>query len=274
VNAFILSLTLAAASNAPVRPLTPHAGQRVYPDEIVTDSFEVTDVNIAKGLIAFKHVYQLVEFPPPTIEVDDEDAQMQQGISAPRLKPCAYPGLTDKPKAGLTYGIWDLNADKLKQAFTVYESTFTQCTPARAANTVFAHYQETMKTLGLDWKKRSPVQTVPSPKNGEQAFTLTSKTKTIHYRAQNIRVREDGPDKECGDGTMLTMGKVWREDKPVWVRCQQDSIRATTGGSFIYPQALVIGKKVIFVEAFKWAAHESGARDKELWSFTKPLPVE
>ncbi len=271
----LTALLIAAQPLRPIRPFTTHGGQSIYPYEIATDTFEIVDASFDKNVVAFKHVYHLLDYPRQELLRGDDEAPIESNnIKPPALKSCEYPGLDRFPTSGLTYGIYDLAADKLKHAFTVYASTFGVCTDKPTAEATFQRYKKAMQSVGLDPAKTLPLMPLPGPKNGAQSFALTSKNKSFTFRAENIRRAQGEAPNECGDGPMITMGRVEKQGRLVWIRCQQDMIRSTAGGSIVYPYALVIGKQVVLVEHFRHASHESAARDRELWSFTKVLHLE
>ena len=266
-----LFVLLAALPN--IRSLSPYPAKSPYPSDIVTDKFEVVDIDFAKGVAAFRHTYHLAE-PPGEEEDVDESA---------RLLSCPYPGFETLPNSGLTYGIYDLTHDQLRSVYTVYRSTFTKCSSPDESKATLLLARKQIAAAGLNPAGHPQVINVPAPSKGLQEFALTVGGKREAFRASTVwRESQDEAARRtrCGIDEGVSMGQVEIavkgpghevKGRDVWFRCQRDIYFQMSGGTFIYPIAIVRGKQVVFVEQFRFFTHDRTERDREIWSFSKVL---
>ena len=253
---------------ATIRSLSPYPAKSPYPSDIVTDKFEVVDADFKKGVVAFKHTYHLVE--PPAEEEDVDEAA--------RLLACPYPGFETLPNSGLTYGIYDLARDQLRSVFTVYRSTFTKCTTPEESQATLLLSRKQIAAAGLNPDGHAQVVTLTQPNKGLQEFALTVGGKRQAFRTSTVwRESQDEAARRtrCGSDEGVSMGQIEIADhgkgRAVWFRCQRDTYFQMSGGTFIFPQALVRGNQVVFVEQFRFFTHDRTERDREIWSFSKIL---
>ncbi len=250
-----------------IRPLDPYPSKSPYPTDIVTDRFEVVDISFEKKMVAFRHVYHLSE--PPGEEEDVEE-------STP-LKNCNYMGFEALPYSGMTYGIYDLAKDQLKSVYTVYRSTFTKCTTAEESKQVLLDARKAIMAVGLDPDAKIKAVALPLPAKGVQDFTLTVGAKKEHFRASTLwHDSDEKPRTRCGSEEGVSLGQIERsgDKQPFWFRCQHDVYYEMSGGTFIYPFAVVKGAQVVFAEQFRHFTQDRSERDREIWSFSRVLPLK
>jgi hypothetical protein len=251
-----------------IRSLSPYPASSPYPSDIVTDKFEVIDADFAKGVVAFKHTYHLVE--PPAEEEDVDEAA--------RLLRCEYPGFETMPNSGLTYGIYDLARDQLRSVYTVYRSTFTKCSSSEESQATLLLARKQIAAAGLNPDGHAQVVALSPPSKGLQEIPLTLSGKPRAFRSTTVWHDAEGDDTRrtrCGKEEGVSMGQIEVADhhkgRAIWFRCQRDTYYDMSGGTFIYPQAIVRGDKIVFVEEFRFFTHDRTERDREIWSFTKVL---
>jgi hypothetical protein len=113
-----------------------------YPTSIVTDKFEVLDIDMKKGLAAFRHIYQTV------ISCNE--------CEEPELVNCQYAGMQEFPTSGVILGVYDLTNRKIMKFFVVYSSEVDKasCTSHSQSKQLLSQAKDLFKNLGLDIKQR------------------------------------------------------------------------------------------------------------------------
>jgi hypothetical protein len=141
--------------------LEAQESHRNYPTSIATDKFEVLDINVKKGLAAFKHTYRIV------VDSHEGDEIEYKAVR------CQYAGMQEFPTSGVILGIYDLNHSEIVSHFVVYYSVVDKanCTSHAKSKQTLTQAKAFFSNLGLDINKRPQ----PLKPTSNQANSMTYK---------------------------------------------------------------------------------------------------
>lgn len=148
-----------------------------YKTDIKTLSFEVLDINFEKGLVAYKHTYEIL------VQEDETGTVFQTPCD------CGYAGMQDKPFAGVVLGTYDLNNDAHGKTFIVYESVdgHENCTKIEESQVRLAEAKKHFSEEGLDITKKPKLHKIADQKS----FSVNHNNQNIQFKITSEVVEDE-----------------------------------------------------------------------------------
>lgn len=244
---FMLPFTLSNPQNDSIRAFDFQA----YESEITTINFIVLDINFEDGLVAFKHVYEILGF-------DD----MESVGTLDGLVNCNYSGMEKHPFAGVILGVYDLNSQSYDEVFHIYQSVSNEedCLSFDESehNLEFAKEYFLSKKLNIMNKPKA----IPFIQNFKNNI-LVLKPENITVKGNSERFFLENDDMNCIAKATLTVN-----NNVIYTMNQKDRPMMASRGNIMFISAYRKNNKIIFLERFHHMNNSDG-QDKEFFNFTK-----
>ena len=242
---FLLAFTSGNSQNDNVRPFDFQA----YESKIKTIDFIVLDINFADGLLAFKHVYEILGYYHEA-SGDLTDAPVN----------CHYSGMEKHPFAGVILGVYDLNSQTYDEIFHIYQSVSNDedCLSFDESE----HNLEFAKEYFLS--KNLNVENKPKALLFSKDNSLVLKPENISIKGSCKRVLSENDNADCFAEAALTA-----DGDIIYTVSQTDISAMASGGQIIFISAFRKNDKIVFLERFHHYSHMGGFSDSEFFNFTK-----
>ncbi|MBN2893611.1 MAG: hypothetical protein JXL97_17195 [Bacteroidales bacterium] len=221
-----------------------------YQNTIQTIKFTVLDINFDNNLVAFKHVFNL-------LEVYDE-----QGDIYMQPCDCKYTGMQENPYAGVVLGVYDLSKQEYLKTFTIYNSSYTE-SDCFDYETSTANLEEAKKFFAennLDISKK------PEPIPFLDDFIDID---GVTFTFTNENTINDDYTAMSTNSVLFAFVRANPDLKmPVYSIFQQDYYYMASSGEINYISAYKKGNKVVFLNKFHHINHMAGSCDSETYHFT------
>lgn len=216
----------------------------VYPSSIKTYDFIVLDINTDKKLIAFKHVFCLLEVYNEMGEIYQKPAE------------CNYTGMSKYPNAGVVLGTYNYEKGEYEKIYTIYNATYQQseCYTHQKSALMLDSAKQYFISQNLDITK------LPKPVLVNQIdvfnFELTYNNNTFTVKSF------DDYD------TYITTSCLSANDILLFQINQKNLFSMASHGRISYLRAYHVNDEIIFLYNFYFINHFAGYSDQEYYNFT------
>ncbi|MBN2496815.1 MAG: hypothetical protein JXR96_19650 [Deltaproteobacteria bacterium] len=247
-----------------------HAG---HDARIETDHLEVLGVDLARGLIAFRHVYSFPDRSP--------ECGLKPSID------CGYAGMREHPRSGVVLGLYRLEDHTISKRFVVYRPARSrrECTPMPRARRALAEAKAFFRERGLDIDQR------PSPIAGRRTSTgtffaaggagdeprLWATVESISDISQLVERERRDPvlalynEELCIDSS-VSIGTIFLDGRMVYRRFFTDSTEMASWGLLDYPEMYRIGHTALVRERHRHLDGHCGST-AEAFFFSDPIEL-
>ena len=219
-----------------------------YKAEIKTIEFKVLDINYDKNIVAFKHVYEALEY----FFMGEEGEVLQKPID------CSYAGMESYPTAGVVLGMYDLAKGEYLKTFTVYESCYEleDCYSHELSVQKLDSAKQLFKDYGMTIEKCPNPIFFKKETNGTSSVTLDGIKFTSSF--QNDR------------DNMATVSTLYSNGTLLFTESFFDNFIMASHGEVLHTAAYRDGNKIVFLSKFY---HTNNMEGVESWEFFHLSPV-
>ena len=175
---------------------------------------------------------------------------------------CGYAGMEKMPVSNVVLGVWDLKADTVTDAWTIYDSAIAaeQCTPHAESEKRLAEAKARFVALGLD------ISAPPAPLvvDGEGKLEWTSATGTHSLTVSNVprraRYTEEEQAEDAMYSTTFSTGlQAKHGDTVLYTRLGEFSTMMAGGLTLSAPLAFPAGEGVVLLERWDHTSMRGGS---------------